>query len=237
ARYSPYVYSIDDPINYYDTDGEIIRDKKGNIVFIPIEDGVMNHGADKEGAKGTFGFIYTNDGTAIMVFKNKSSKKGFDTDCHGQTFTKGKYWINNSEVRKILKGDGYKKIKKSEIKKGDIVIYTDGKDGVEDSRVVVVIDPTTGEIKVYGQGGLEEENYESGIDEAWESDGQEYYRKTQKDRVVDDQSIAAMKKKIQKMVDDEKKKAASEKKKEQEKKKAEEKKKDEEKKKTNSLNT
>jgi RHS repeat-associated protein len=96
ARYSPYVYSIDDPINYYGTDGEIVRDKNGNIVFIPIEDGVLTHAADKEGAKGTFGYIFANDGTAILVFKNKSAKKGFDTDCHGQTFTKGKYWINNS---------------------------------------------------------------------------------------------------------------------------------------------
>src|SRR5690606_18198791 len=29
------------------------------------------------------------------------------TDCHGYTFAQGKYWINNDQVGKILRGDGY----------------------------------------------------------------------------------------------------------------------------------
>lgn len=191
ARYTPYAYSIDNPINYYDLDGRIVRDKDGNIVFIPLYEGIARHITDTKGAKGIYGYIFTDKFKPILVVKNISPKKSWDTDCHGQTFTKGKYWIDNQYVKNILKDDGYKQVKKSDLKVGDIVIYTDKDGNVQDSRTVSKIDAKTKEITVYGQGGLEENNYNADIDKAYESDKQEYYTRDEEDASVDKATVDA----------------------------------------------
>ena len=199
-RFSPYTYAIDDPVNNTDVDGDVVRDKDGNIVFIPVETITAHHGGDKsgKGAKLMMGFIFANDGSRILAYKNLSGKKGWDTDCHGQTFTKGKYWIDNDQVRKLLKGDNYDKKTKEEIKKGDIVVYTDEEENVQDSRTVTRTDAPDGTC-VYGQGGLEEDNYETNENDAWDSEYREYYRKSEKDKVYTDHQIYELNKQIDKI--------------------------------------
>ena len=67
------------------------------------------------------------------------------------------------------------------------MVYTDKKGEVEDSRTVSKTETGEGTC-MSGQGGLEEQNYELPINQAWcGKDGgtkKEIYRKTQKDRVI-----------------------------------------------------
>jgi RHS repeat-associated protein len=49
-------------------------------------------------------------------------------DCHGQTFTNGELWINNNQVSKIIKNDGYRELTDGETPQSrDIGIYAEGK--------------------------------------------------------------------------------------------------------------
>jgi hypothetical protein len=130
------------------------------------------------------GYIYANDGTKIEAYQNLTGNKGWDTDCHGQTFADGKFWINNNQVNKILKGDRYKAVKKGQESVGDVVVYTDEDGNVEDSKTVSKTKTEEGTC-VYGQGGLEEQNTEEQIDKAWCNESgttqQSIYRKTEQD--------------------------------------------------------
>ena len=54
-------------------------------------------------------------------------QQGLDnsTDCHGVSFASGQVWIDNSEVPKLLKADGYRQVTgNEEVQAGDVVIYT-----------------------------------------------------------------------------------------------------------------
>ena len=130
-----------------------------------------------------------------MVFKNYNGDKGWDTDCHGATFTGGDFWVNNGEVRDIIKGDNYQSVDRADATKGDVVVYTDGEGNVEDSRTITRTDSSEGTC-VYGQGGLETDNYKSQIDETWESESgtteKEYYRKTDPDKVVTNKEASTL---------------------------------------------
>jgi len=189
-RTTPYCYALNDPIDFLDSDGELIRDKNGNVVFIPVKQQLLPHTADKQGAEAMMGYVIANDGfTLIEAYKNLSNKKSFDTDCHGQTFCDGKLWVDNGQVRKLLAAEKYQKIDdKKNLIKGDVVIYTDAKGFIQDSRTVSKIGKP---IIVYGQGGLEETSYESDIDNTWTKPGtkQEYWRKTTAERPLGDDTV------------------------------------------------
>ena len=184
---SPYVFCGSNPTNFIDADGNLIRDKNGNIVFVPLGKMEVKH----DGAKGlttimTVGYIFANDGTKIEVLKNDEPEKiGWNTDCHGSSFTDGVYWINNNQVPTLLAHDGYLEIEYENRTEGDKVIYADKNNNVEDSRTI-----TKDINKVKGQGGLEEADYITGIDEAWESDNKRIFRKNSTDVVYTDEQIS-----------------------------------------------
>jgi len=173
---SPFVYVANNPIKYLDPDGKIIKDKDGNVVFAPFGKPVTQwHGTGKDARMGLvqYGYIFADDGTKIIAAKNMlKSEKGWDTNCHGTTFAEGQYWINDDQVKVLLKKDGYVPVGLDEaIKKGDVVVYVqdDSADPkVEDSkRVVSEKNDIFENILVYGQGGLDVENSTDKIYEAW----------------------------------------------------------------------
>lgn len=101
------------------------------------------------------GYIYADDGTKIEAYRNICCDDGFDTDCHGATFADGKYWINNDQVNKILKGDSYREV--NEHSTGGVVVFYDSSGNVVHSATLVGYNIT------HGLGGLETITYNSTI--------------------------------------------------------------------------
>ena len=76
-----------------------------------------------------------------------------DTDCHGVTFADGQYWINDTEVDKILSGSGYAPTNSPQ--PGDVGVYRD-LNGNPVHSVTVTGVHSNGEVAaVSGLGGLE----------------------------------------------------------------------------------
>ena len=154
-----YKYTKGNSVNKIDITGYIERDLSGNIIFdrkktiLGLPSYVL-HGGDTDilfpGALVQKGYLKADDGTKIDAHKQVGFDKKYTTDCHGFTFTDGKFWINNDQVEKILSGDNYKQVFDHKI--GDVVIYREeGK--VVHSMTVSRID-SNGYISVYGLGGL-----------------------------------------------------------------------------------
>lgn len=135
------------------------------------------------------GFIYTDDGTPIMAFKNIDGDAGWDTNCHGTTFADGKYWINNDQVPFLLEGDNYEEVGIESAKVGDKIIYAGGDDDSDDSEHSMTITMTDGTMEgteVYGQGGLEVENHTDKANKAWHKPQNSIIvRKETPDRIYD----------------------------------------------------
>jgi len=182
---SPYVFCGGNPINFVDADGNVIRDKDGNIVFVPLGSMQVAHPSGSK-ATVTVGYIFADDGTQIMVYRNEDTEKvGWNTDCHGSSFADGIFWIDNNQVPTILAHDGYAEVDYERRIEGDKVIYADKSNNVVDSRTV-----TSDINKVKGQGGLEEADYVTGIDDAWDSDNKRIFRKESVDLVYTDEQIS-----------------------------------------------
>ncbi|MEG5128599.1 peptidoglycan-binding protein [Microcoleus sp. ARI1-B5] len=62
-------------------------------------------------------------------------------DCHGFTFLAGAEWINNGEVEKILKDNGYSVAQNPSV--GDVVIYRDNKGLIQHSGIVAAVSGNT----------------------------------------------------------------------------------------------
>ena len=115
-----YNYCAGNPSNYVDYDGGIIRDKKGNIVYASTGvSGVFGHSSGSK-AKLEIGYVFANDGTPVQVFQSIDGDAGWDTNCHGTSFTDGKYWLNNDQVSFLLEGDGYEIVNIENAREGDI---------------------------------------------------------------------------------------------------------------------
>ena len=102
------------------------------------------------GGKELAGQLYGEDGSQ---YSNVA-------DCHGVTFASGQVWINNDQVGRLMKGDGYDiKNPTSTPKPGDVGIYSNdgslGKDSVLHSVSVNSLDPRTGAVtSVTSKGGI-----------------------------------------------------------------------------------
>jgi len=129
-----YAYVGNDPVNKVDPSGQIKRDRNGNYVF--KEDGpreIMTHQGGQS-SQMQRGFMKTDNGRQFAALLNTGNNRGMDADCHGFTFAEGKYWINNSEVGKILAGDRYVKVSIPTI--GDVAVYREKGKGVVHSGIV-----------------------------------------------------------------------------------------------------
>jgi len=149
---------------------DIGRNENGEVVY--VTDGTtitQTHPATKNDpsitAQVEIGYIFTNDGTPIKVYKFLNGYEGFKTDCHGLTFAEGKYWIDNDEVRKILDGDEYDDVLDGTIKKGDVVTQEDSSNNIIHSSTVSCTDGTCQGSTSFGIGGVQTEPIDRPIDE------------------------------------------------------------------------
>ncbi len=183
---------------------DIGRNKDGEIIY--ITDGRREtvehfHG---ESAIAEIGYIFTNDGTPIQVYKFISGHRGFKTDCHGLTFADGDYWINNEEVRKILNGDDYDNIDDGSIKVGDVVTQEDSRDNIHHSSTVSCTDGTCKYSTSIGIGGVQVETIDRPIEEtekimerATRIDlRNKFYRKLATDKVFSTEEINKLRQKV-----------------------------------------
>ncbi len=170
-----YVYCGNNPVRFIDSDGKIKRDKRGEIIFRPIEEKMRTHASVDGEYKVIAGYIFTDRNHVVEAHKNKSAFRQVDYNCHGFTFGDKKFWINNPA--QILK-DEYKKVEKSEVKVGSVVVWRDNKSGdIEHSAVVSKVDEK-GNIYVNHKPGGKEEEHDVPLDKAWSSGKEvEYYEK------------------------------------------------------------
>ncbi|MCX7112849.1 MAG: hypothetical protein NTX45_22565, partial [Proteobacteria bacterium] len=162
------------------------KDAQGNIVATPIDEPFnTRHGsAPYDYFKVQLYELELNDGTKIEAMKSLGlvdpntgkivPDNRLDTDCHGVTFTNGEYWINDTEVDKILDKGGYKPT--SQPQTGDILVYREGK-AVVHSVTVTKVDALGKVTEVSGLGGLEPAEHTNTPDTGWgrPNASKEYY--------------------------------------------------------------
>jgi hypothetical protein len=107
------------------------------------------HSTPQPWRAGIFRLLTNDQKTWIEAYLNLGKDKRFTTNCHGQTFTDGEFWIDNSQVEDLLGGEGYKATKTPEV--GDVVVYR------KDGNVVhsMKITDTAGGVTVTGLAGTQ----------------------------------------------------------------------------------
>lgn len=107
AGFNTYSYVNGNPYRSVDPYGLLQRDANGNLIYIHQKYFMFSHGSGYK-SFGSFGYLIADDGQKIQAYQNKLFfRPNANTDCHGFSFADGQYWINNSQVNKLLKGDGY----------------------------------------------------------------------------------------------------------------------------------
>ena len=172
-----YAYVGNDPVNKFDPKGRVQRDSSGRIKFDPDNDPNAPsyvQGSDRSLQLVEFGTIYADDGTPIEAFRNKSSDRGLNCNCHGFSFGDGEFWIEPSQVDALLEGDGYQQVDTPEV--GDVAIYRDSRGNPVHSAIVTGVDPETGEVTVEGVDGREDVPQSTSAGGQGYGDDPEFYR-------------------------------------------------------------
>jgi hypothetical protein len=141
-------------VKYLDPDGRIQVSSDGSYIFYVEKDSLGNpitihiQGNSGKTIEIIEGYLLANDGTKINAFYNLSRETAPEDnyDCHGYTFSKGTFWINNQEVEKILIGDGYQKTTTPQ--KGDILVQRNKDGEIYHSARIIEVDEERNRVKV-----------------------------------------------------------------------------------------
>lgn len=154
-----YAYVSNNPFKYVDIGGLLKRKKDGALDYKKKATGTLSHdGAPGVTWKGEGGTIKTDDGKhEIKVVRSNDEDTRMDTNCHGLTFADGEYAIDNTQVKSLLEGDGYKETSTPVV--GDVVVYYDqdasGNQTVVHSATVTAVDDKGNVTEVSGLGGIQ----------------------------------------------------------------------------------
>lgn len=173
-----YGYTSQNPINYFDKLAYLLQTPNGDYIFSsssllntptqynyfftinPNNPFVIANLSNNPEVLAEYGYLFTDKGTPIRAYQRLKSTPNpnglsYDADCHGVSFTNGKYWIDNDQVSTILK-DEYSEVNYAQVKPGDIGIYRDLDNNIVHS---VTIEFNQGRMIGYGKGGNEPTPY------------------------------------------------------------------------------
>jgi RHS repeat-associated protein len=169
-----YSYVDNNPLIYIDPDGLIKRSFFGRIIF--KKEGPPTYFGHRGDPSRLFkvqkGYVIADDGTRIEAYKSfnksapivgvrdgapiagpESKDKRAECNCHGLTFAGGKYWIENNQVDKLLKGDNYHRTDTPKV--GDIAVYRNADGEVVHSATVTKTEGEGTVTEVSGLGGIQ----------------------------------------------------------------------------------
>ena len=165
-----YTYVSASPVMFGDPRGLLQADEKYPncyFGFLPMNSpclSEMNNASDRTGKMYGGGWaqeatVSTDNGRErVKVYINAPhSNDRFDTNCHGLTFSGGKYWIQGDygTIKAILRGDGYTEItdRGLSLMPGDVILFDNGKIYTHSVTVKSVDD--NGNVTVYGIDGAD----------------------------------------------------------------------------------
>jgi hypothetical protein len=162
-----------------DKDGNVIFTATGTEHVTFIDQKLKDGSTLKVGWDAKTGYIKADDGTKISASQATSGLQvtltsadgktttqldasalgggiqpnGNSADCHGTTFANGQVWINNDQVGKLIKGDGFTVTTNPQV--GDVGIYTrNGNLSTTDHSVSVLSLGQNGVSTVGSKGGI-----------------------------------------------------------------------------------
>ena len=190
---SPYSHCANNPMRFTDKDGRILRDENGEIVY--LTNGATANLSHPSGSAEMLevGYIFTNKFTPIMVFRNISDNIEWNTNCHGESFTDGKFWLNNDQINNLLNGDNYKSIPLKKAEAGDIVLFH-GTSRNEHSMTISETDGSILRTTVEGIEGLGTSIVNRSFKEAWDfPNNSTIIQKSENDIEISDEIINSIK--------------------------------------------
>jgi hypothetical protein len=80
----------------------------------------------------------TNEEKKLIVDYRPNKTNPMATNCHGLTFTKGRYLINNDQAALILQHDNYERVDRGSAKPGDVMAFVVSGEYVHTGKVASV---------------------------------------------------------------------------------------------------